>query len=194
MPVLTANIAPFIDEVFTITSVWWEEPRNHRGLDITTGQNSPLYSMCNGIVVFSGAQTDGQGNLTGYGYYIIIKDIATKMGFLYAHMREQSFLSVGDNVYINGLVGYEGTTGDSTGIHLHLEMQDLTNHDWVYGAPKSYYTNPALFMGIPNEEGIQAIYHASSPPTPPTPPFYLGKGSFPWVLYARKFRERGLNE
>ena len=94
MPVLTANIAPFIDEVFTITSVWWEEPRNHRGLDITTGQNSPLYSMCNGIVVFSGAQTDGQGNLTGYGYYIIIKDIATKMGFLYAHMREQSFQKV----------------------------------------------------------------------------------------------------
>ena len=60
-----------------------------------------------------------------------------------------------------------GTTGSSSGIHLHLEMQDLTNHDWIYRAEKEVYTNPADFMGIPNVEGISAIYYGT--PIPPEP-------------------------
>lgn len=183
MAVITATNAPFIYEIFTITSVWWESPRNHRGLDITTGINSFLYSMCDGTVVFSGAQTDGQGNLTGYGYYIIIKDNTSGMGFLYAHMASQSHLNVGDHVARGDRVGVEGSTGDSTGIHLHLEMQDISQHNWIYGAPKSYYTNPADFMGIPNVEGTQAIYNGYVPPIVVTT-----KKHFPWVLYAKKLR------
>lgn len=50
-----ARIAPFINVEFVITSEWWEQPRNHRGLDIATyysaGTNVPLYSMCDGEVV-----------------------------------------------------------------------------------------------------------------------------------------------
>ena len=30
-----ARIAPIINEEFTVTSVWWELPRNHKGLDIS---------------------------------------------------------------------------------------------------------------------------------------------------------------
>ena len=184
MSVINARIAPIFNEVFTITSVWWEEPRNHRGLDISTGRNSNLYSMCNGTVVFSGAERDGQGNLSGYGYYIILKENSTNMGFLYAHMRVQSSYNVGDTVRFGDIVGIEGTTGDSTGIHLHLEMQDLTNHNWIYGAPKEYYTNPATFMGIPNVEGTQAIYNYN-----PQPIIHKTKNNkFPWVLYTRKLR------
>ena len=62
----------------------------------------------------------------GFGHYIIIKGDDGK-GFLYAHMREASPLSVGDRVSVGDYVGHEGTTGNSTGIHLHLEMQDLSN-------------------------------------------------------------------
>ena len=184
--ILNANIAPFINVVFQITSAWWELPREHRGLDISTGNNDPLYSMCNGTVVFSGAQTDPTtGDYTGYGNYIIMK-ADNGMGFLYAHMKELSNKHVGDRVIIGEQVGIEGTTGDSTGNHLHLEMQDLTNHDWIYGAPKSYYENPATFMGLPNEEGVLAIYNGT--PVPPTPTPTIRRGKFPWVLYARKLR------
>lgn len=84
------------------------------------------------------------------------------MGFLYAHMNEPSMLSVGDKVQIGSLVGYEGTTGSSSGIHLHVEMQDISNHSWVFQAPKEYYTNPAEFMGFPNQEGISVIYYRHS--------------------------------
>ena len=115
---IEARIAPFINEVFTVTSEWWEQPRNHRGLDISTGTGSPLYSMCNGQVVRSDYSDS-------YGWVIIMKDTNTKMGFLYAHMRDRPLKSVGEFVTIGEQVGIEGNTGDSEGIHLHLEMQDL---------------------------------------------------------------------
>lgn len=184
MALYHVRVAPFHNEVFTITSVWWEEPRNHRGLDITTGVNSALFPIAKSEVVFSGAERDPLGNLTGYGYYIITKDVNTNMGYLYAHLRDNPLYPVGAIVDTNQIIGYEGSTGDSTGIHLHFEMQDLTNHDWVYGAPREYYTNPADFMGIPNVEGEQGIYDYS-----PTPhPNKFSQTHFPWVLYARKIR------
>lgn len=72
-----ARIAPFINVIFYVTSVWWEQPRNHRGLDIATASslgNVPLYSMCNGTVVHKDYDADGYGN------YIIMKDSQTRHG------------------------------------------------------------------------------------------------------------------
>ena len=168
-----ANIAPFINVTFYVTSVWWEEPRNHRGLDIATSSslgNVPLYSMCNGTVVHKAFDS------SGYGNYLIMKDSTTGMGFLYAHLHDPSNKNVGDSVIIGEQVGLEGTTGSSTGIHLHLEMQDISQHSWIFQAPKEYYTNPATFMGIPNVEGISAIYYGT--PQPPTP---TSKNSNKWL-------------
>lgn len=76
--------------------------------------------MCNGTIITKEYEADGFGN------YIIIKGDDGK-GFLYAHMADPSPLSVGDTVNVGDYVGWEGTTGSSTGIHLHLEMQDLSN-------------------------------------------------------------------
>lgn len=76
--------------------------------------------MCKGTIITKEYDADGFGN------YIIIKGDDGK-GFLYAHMADASPLSVGDSVNIGDYVGWEGTTGTSTGIHLHLEMQDLSN-------------------------------------------------------------------
>lgn len=185
-----ARIAPFINETFYVTSEWWEQPRNHRGLDIATPKalgNVPLYSMCKGTIVHKAWDEDGYGN------YIIMKDSITGMGFLYAHMVNPSPLNIGDTVEIGSYVGNEGTTGSSTGIHLHVEMQDISSHSWIFGADKSYYSNPAEFMGFPNKEGISIIYYGTpKPPDPPTPPTPLNykKSKFKWVLYARKLRNR----
>lgn len=189
MAVVTPRIAPFINVTFWVTSVWWEEPRNHRGLDIATataGGSVPIYSMCNGTVIrseYSGTAT------TGYGNVVIVKDDVTNMGFLFAHLDRRDVLS-GDHVVIGQQIGMEGSTGDSTGMHLHLEMQDLTNHDWIYRAPKEVYTNPADWMGIPNVEGTECFYNGIPVP-PPTPVVdVVKKNKFKWVLYARKFRNR----
>lgn len=72
-----ARIAPFINVTFYVTSVWWEQPRNHRGLDIATPSslgNVPLYSMCNGTIVHKDYDAEGYGN------YIIMKDSQTRHG------------------------------------------------------------------------------------------------------------------
>lgn len=134
--------------------------------------------MCNGEVVLKSYDEDGYGN------YLIMKDSQTGMGFLYAHLKEPSVKNVGDTVRIGEFVGIEGTTGSSTGIHLHLEMQDISTHNWIFNADKSYYTNPADFLGIPNVEGTVAIYYGTPIPTTPK------RNRFKWVLYARKLRNR----
>lgn len=175
-----ARIAPFINTVFYVTSVFGEAPRNHKGIDISTGSNDMLFSVCNGVVVRSDT-SDSYGNI------IIIKETSTGMGYLYAHMMLPSTLSVGDTVTVGQFVGFEGTTGQSTGIHLHFEMQDLSNGSWNYNLPLSEYSNPADFMGIPNVQGIDAIYYGHTPP-PPTPE--KKEKGFPWPVYFRKFRER----
>lgn len=109
------------------------------------------------------------------------------MGFLYAHLSEASPLNVGDVVENGTYVGHEGTTGNSTGIHLHLEMQDISSHNWIFNAPIEQYANPAEYMGFPNSQGISVIYDGT--PIPPTPISFL-KRKFKWVLYSRKLRAR----
>ena len=48
-------------------------------------------------------------------------------------MKEASPLNVGDTVQYGTFVGIEGTTGHSTGIHLHISSQDMTNKDsWTF--------------------------------------------------------------
>lgn len=181
-PEYEARIAPFINVPFTVTSEWWEQPRNHKGLDIATASalgHVPVYSMCNGTIITNRYDDS-------YGNYIIMKDDTTNMGFLYAHLHERPLLNPGSKIVIGQEVGLEGTTGHSTGIHLHVEMQDLTNHDWNYNAPKDMYTNPAEFMGFPNKEGIWVIYNGV--PVPPTPTVKSKRG-YKWVLYARKNRK-----
>lgn len=48
-------------------------------------------------------------------------------------MKDPSPLNVGDSVDFGDFVGIEGTTGNSTGIHLHISSQDMTNKDsWTF--------------------------------------------------------------
>lgn len=134
----------------------------HKGLDLSDGSNTPLYSIVNGIITNKGYDA------TGFGNYIVMKDSVSKLGFLYGHMKEASNLNVGDTVYIGSFIGYEGTTGNSTGNHLHIQCLDMTNlNSWQFGLPISSYTNPCSFLGIPNVTGTRVYYNGV--PRPPTP-------------------------
>lgn len=180
----TATNAPFIDEVFYVTGAqpYYDDGTPHGGFDVSTGVNSNVYSMTNGIVLYSEYNTGGYGNM------IIIQDQVSGTAILYAHLRDLPLKSVGESVLKNELIGIEGNTGTSTGIHTHLEIQYNTlSSGWNWNIPYLDRPHVADFMGIPNEYQISAIYH---PSTPPTPPITINKQrGFPWVLYANKFRD-----
>lgn len=179
-----ARVAPFINETFYVTGAqpYYDDGTIHGGFDVSTGDNSPVYAMLGGTVIYS------QYNTGGYGNMIIIRDPLSGTSILYAHFRDLPFFSVGQTVLPQQQIGVEGTTGESTGIHTHLEIQyNTTGFGWNWNIPKLDRPHVADFMGIPNEYGISAIYDGSPVP-PPTPT--KKKHKFPWVLYARKFRER----
>lgn len=190
------HIAPFINDVFVITSKWWNERINpvtgqveiHRGLDIATSGSKPVYSILDGIIHSKGTD-NSQGN------WVVIYDnnpSSTTYGYatLFMHLAQPVTYSVGTTIQKGQYVADEGTTGQSTGIHLHVEMQDLNRWGgvWHWSYVQSDYLDPTAYMGIDNIEGTEWIYDGT--PIPPTPTPTIKRGKFPWVLYARKLRNR----
>lgn len=86
------------------------------------------------------------GGMTQDGWAVIVK-MDNGIAFEYQHMQSQCPLSEGQRVEQGEYLGTEGTTGQITGLHLHMEMQDLSSgRDWDYNANLSSYMNPADFM------------------------------------------------
>ena len=92
----------------------------HSGIDIANDYGTPVHAADGGIVHnFTMGCTWG-GGLCGYGRYVVIVHAG---GFttLYGHL---SSWAVGDGVQVDKdtVIGYEGSTGNSTGPHLHFEI------------------------------------------------------------------------
>ena len=104
---------------YVITSLReWRWGRWHAGLDIAglpTG--SPIFAIQSGTVVTSVVNF----GTTGYGNYVVI-DHHNGYYSLYAHMFAAPYVQVGDNVNKGDIIGGMGTTGNSTGTHLHFEV------------------------------------------------------------------------
>lgn len=88
-------------------------PRFHAGIDLDADTGEPIWAAAAGVVVNAGPRG-------GYGNCVIIDhgDLAT----LYAHMSSIS-VSVGETVAQGTRVGAVGSTGVSTGPHLHFEVR-----------------------------------------------------------------------
>lgn len=99
---------------YVITSEWgWREEGWHAGVDISgTGYGSPIFSIQNGTV------TD-KGYSASMGYFVYV-DHHNDYISAYLHLAQPSHLNVGDTVEKGQIVGGMGSTGRSTGTHLHL--------------------------------------------------------------------------
>lgn len=91
---------------------------NHLAIDIYAPLGTPISAADNGVVVWASA--DGSWN-GGYGNVIMI-DHRDGFKTLYAHL-SQLTVSLCENVYAGQLIGYSGSTGNSTGAHLHFEVR-----------------------------------------------------------------------
>jgi LysM repeat protein len=87
---------------------------NHFGIDIDGETGDPIYAADNGVVVYSG------WNNWGYGYVVVI-DHGAGWQTLYAHMSAIN-VGCGQSVYQGNVIGAFGSTGNSSGSHLHFEM------------------------------------------------------------------------
>ncbi len=95
------------------------EYKNHGGVDFCAGYGQNIYASASGTVIEANS-TDSWGG--GYGYYVMIQHDNGLMT-LYAHC---SSICVQDGDYVSGgqTIGYVGSTGYSTGSHLHYEVYD----------------------------------------------------------------------
>ena len=114
----------------TITSRFGWRPRdNHKGLDIANGVGTPIMAAASGTVKYA------QYNSGGYGNLVII-DHGNGVETYYGH-NSQLYVSAGETVYQGQVISAMGSTGISTGSHLHWEVrvngvaQDPQNYMYI---------------------------------------------------------------
>lgn len=94
---------------------------DHDGVDLTPGLGAPIAAMADGIVVEVGNPSGG------LGVYSMVEHVINGVGYtsVYGHMQLGSLrVRVGDSVVAGQMLGTVGSTGQSTGPHLHLELWD----------------------------------------------------------------------
>ena len=109
-----------VSQWFGPSSYWFEPPYGgyphfHTGIDMVAPFGSPVFAADDGVVALVGSSS------SGYGNYVVL---AHAGGFdtLYGHL-SAALVRVGQVVSQGTPVGLEGSTGNSTGPHLHFELR-----------------------------------------------------------------------
>jgi len=104
----------------------FRDTRLHTGLDLSGASGDPILAAADGQVVMA-------EEVSGYGNVVVVEHGNT-LATLYAHMTADAVV-VGQHVSRGELIGFVGSTGYSTGPHLHFEVR-------VMGTP----VNPLLYL------------------------------------------------
>jgi murein DD-endopeptidase MepM/ murein hydrolase activator NlpD len=119
---------------------------SHDGVDLGAARNTPIHAVAAGRVIrvvcnvsTNNCDVDGNRSLTGCGWYAEIQHAG---GWVtrYCHMVRRPSVNVGQTVTEGQVIGYVGTSGSSSGPHLHFE---------VHGAAPATHANaqnPVPFM------------------------------------------------
>ncbi len=123
---------------FNITAVYGQKGEHwkdgHKGIDFTA-KDKNIYSACAGtvrVVAF---------DANGWGRYISIGDEKGNR-HLYCHL-SQALVSEGKKVKAGDVIGVMGSTGNSTGVHLHYQVNNSAG----------VAQDASVFLGIPNKVG-----------------------------------------
>ena len=118
----------------------WECYPTHNGIDIQSTDRSavPIVAAATGVVSTSGWHD-------AYGNWVVVEHNINgeKFGTVYAHMRDNPMVSVGQIVSQGQQVGNMGNTGNSSGIHLHFEIHP---GGWRWGGA----VNPERYLSFPS--------------------------------------------
>lgn len=86
----------------------------HNGIDLASGFGTPIRPIGNGRVLVS-------GNNNGWGNWVAVQH-DNGLVSVYAHMKGQTIQGNGRPVTTSSILGYEGSTGNSTGSHVHVSL------------------------------------------------------------------------
>lgn len=125
----------------------------HNGTDWAASAGTPIRAMHRGQVTFAGWDYAGGGNAIKLG--------TAKFSTMYLHMESPTTLKLGDMVQAGDVIGYVGSTGNSTGPHLHGMLQ--LGGQWVDPLP-----------------------YINATPTPAPAATTLGDPEMPWILILMK--------
>jgi murein DD-endopeptidase MepM/ murein hydrolase activator NlpD len=95
-------------------------PHFHAGLDLAAPSGTPVLSAAEGVVLLATAQRVGD-RYAGYGNYVVIEH-AGGLRTLYAHLLG-SVVQPREQVHAGQVLGFMGSTGNSTGPHTHFEAR-----------------------------------------------------------------------
>jgi murein DD-endopeptidase MepM/ murein hydrolase activator NlpD len=112
-------------------------PHFHTGMDLVEPFGSAVYAADDGVVALVGSST------SGYGNFVVVAH-SGGLDTLYGHLAT-SLVKVGQSVTQGQAVGMEGSTGNSTGAHLHFELR--INQRPVDPAPYLPPGGPSPFRG-----------------------------------------------
>lgn len=134
----------------------------HRGIDIAVAEGTPIQAIQDGRVISAGDAGD-------YGLCVVIED---EKGYQsrYAHCSSIS-VTVGQEVKRGETIAAVGSTGNSTGAHLHLEVK-----------LNGEYLNPYYFVDNGDDGGGAAPGTAGGPVIPDDPGTPMGDGSLEAML------------
>ncbi|MGL5083957.1 MAG: M23 family metallopeptidase [Microcoleaceae cyanobacterium] len=149
--------------------------RFHNGLDFGADPGTPVVASYSGQVSIA----DWLG---GYGLAVVLDHGAKSQETLYGHLSEL-FVKPGEQVKQGEVIGRVGSTGLSTGPHLHFELRRLTDQGWVAINPQSQIEfalagllNVLKVTDVPPESFIAALSEkikdaeTGEPKLPPLPP------------------------
>ena len=120
------------------------ERPSHNGVDLGASRHTPILAAASGVVIVSrcdvgNCHRDGSPSTAGCGWFVEVLH-AEQVITRYCHMNSRPNVSVGDRVAAGDVLGVVGTTGRSSGPHLHFEVH-LDGDRSSRGA-----INPVTFM------------------------------------------------
>jgi murein DD-endopeptidase MepM/ murein hydrolase activator NlpD len=123
--------------------------KHHNGVDYATPVGTPVKAIANGKVLFSGPSTIKfpSGEPAGGGYLVKLRHKINGewITSAYFHLKKGSLTAKkGDTVLEGEIIGLSGNTGESTGPHLHFEVQRGKNY--IYTNNGTRYTEPTSYV------------------------------------------------
>lgn len=112
------------------------KPELHTGIDLVNAKGTPIHAAAGGIVLRA-------SSATGYGNVVMVTHLIDRQVYttVYAHLDSIS-VSAGQTVMPGQTVGTLGSTGWSTGPHLHFELH---KGEWAVGQPNAVDPAPYIF-------------------------------------------------